>query len=52
MAKETKKCAHPGCQCHAREDSNYCGTWCEGAAGTPEVLCNCGHASCVTDAAV
>ena len=41
-----KKCAHPGCNCQAADGSSYCGAWCEGAAGTPEVTCNCGHVPC------
>ena len=41
-----KKCAHPACNCIAREGSKYCGTWCEGAADTAEITCACGHPDC------
>jgi hypothetical protein len=46
----TKKCAHPGCNCHAAEGSKYCGAYCEGAAGRPSVQCECGHAGCTPGA--
>ncbi len=45
MAKD-KKCAHSACKCQAREDSNYCSTYCEGAGKTTEIQCNCGHSDC------
>ncbi len=41
-----KKCAHPACHCQAREDSDYCSTYCEGEAKTADILCGCGHPSC------
>jgi hypothetical protein len=47
MAKD-KKCAHPSCNCKAREDSNYCSAYCEGAGKTTEIQCNCGHSECAT----
>jgi hypothetical protein len=42
-----KKCAHPGCNCAAREGSDYCGSYCE-SNDTPEVACSCGHPPCKT----
>ncbi len=30
---ETKKCAHPSCNCIPKE-GKYCSTFCEGQAGT------------------
>jgi hypothetical protein len=47
---EEKKCAHPGCVCMARQDSKYCGAYCEGASDTLEVTCNCGHPGCAVHA--
>jgi hypothetical protein len=44
--KQTETCAHPSCNCRAAEDSKYCSTLCEGNAGTPDIICNCGHAGC------
>jgi hypothetical protein len=41
-----KKCAHPSCSCDAQADSDYCSTYCEGQAETPDVICSCGHGSC------
>ncbi len=41
-----KKCAHPSCQCAARQGSDYCSTYCEGEAKTADILCNCGHPGC------
>jgi len=42
-----KKCAHPSCNCQAKEGSKYCSTYCEGAGKTTEIQCNCGHSACV-----
>lgn len=43
---DTKKCAHPSCHCQAKQGSDYCSTWCEGEAKTPDILCSCGHPAC------
>jgi hypothetical protein len=43
---EKSKCAHPACHCPARPDSKYCSQYCEDAAGTLEIACNCGHDIC------
>ncbi len=43
---ETKKCAHPACNCQAPEDKKYCSQYCEDAGGTMEISCNCGHRGC------
>jgi hypothetical protein len=43
---ESKKCAHPSCRCLAKKDSNYCSTYCEGEAHTPDIVCSCGHPEC------
>jgi hypothetical protein len=43
---ESKKCAHPSCHCLAKKDSNYCSTYCEGEAHTPDIICSCGHPEC------
>jgi hypothetical protein len=45
---ENKKCAHPPCKCQAREGSDYCSTYCEGAGNAPDIQCNCGHPGCST----
>jgi hypothetical protein len=45
MAKD-KKCAHPSCNCQAKEDSDYCSTYCAGAGKMTEIGCSCGHAAC------
>ena len=41
-----EKCAHPGCNCPAAKESQYCGTYCEGSAGVPSIECNCRHPEC------
>ena len=41
-----KKCAHPSCRCSAKEDSDYCSTYCEGEAKTADIICSCGHGNC------
>jgi hypothetical protein len=46
---DTKKCAHPSCPCVVTE-GKYCGTFCEGQGGTPDIECECGHAACATGA--
>jgi hypothetical protein len=46
--ESNQKCAHPSCLCHARSGSNYCSTYCEGEAETPDINCNCGHPPCTT----
>jgi len=43
---ETKKCAHPSCNCIIPSDKTYCGTYCEGQADTADIECSCGHPSC------
>src|SRR3954447_9870312 len=43
---DDKNCARPACSCQAREGSNYCSTYCEGAGKTPEITCQCGHPGC------
>lgn len=48
---KTEKCAHPSCVCTAAGDSKFCSAFCEGASDHPDILCNCGHASCSTRAA-
>jgi hypothetical protein len=46
--KKTETCAHPSCNCIAAPDSKYCSTLCEGNEGTVDVVCSCGHPTCVT----
>jgi hypothetical protein len=41
-----KKCAHPACQCPAKEGSEYCSTYCEGVGKKPDIDCKCGHPDC------
>ena len=48
----TKKCAHPSCACKAKEDSDYCSTYCEGEAKTSDIVCSCGHTECRDRASV
>lgn len=43
---DTKKCAHPACNCMAREGDSYCSPYCEAAKDTTEISCNCGHTGC------
>lgn len=46
MAEQTKKCAHPSCQCEVGKDDDYCSTFCEDAQDTTEISCDCGHPGC------
>jgi hypothetical protein len=45
---DQKKCAHPSCNCTAKEGSAYCSTYCEGQSGTSDITCGCGHTTCST----
>ena len=47
---KTEKCDHPACSCPRAEGSKYCGAYCEGAAGVPSVVCECGHDNCAIPA--
>jgi len=46
MTTESKKCAHPACQCPAPEGEDYCGTSCKDAGDMTEISCNCDHPEC------
>jgi hypothetical protein len=43
---ESKKCAHPSCNCIPKEGKSYCSTYCEGQAETADIECSCGHGGC------
>jgi hypothetical protein len=45
MPETAKKCAHPGCNCTAKDGSKYCGAYCESNT-QPAILCECGHPAC------
>lgn len=44
--KSNETCAHPSCTCPPAKDSKYCSALCEGNAGHPDIICDCGHAAC------
>jgi len=46
MSQNTKKCAHPACNCEIDKDLKYCSQYCEDAGDTMEISCNCTHAGC------
>ena len=46
MADDSKRCAHPGCNCPADEGSDYCSAYCEGAGDFAEIRCKCGCPGC------
>jgi hypothetical protein len=41
---ETKKCAHPACNCTT--DEKYCSDYCRDAGDEVEIACDCGHDVC------
>lgn len=48
------KCAHQSCVCvvfDGGEFGDYCSAHCQDAKDLTELRCECGHASCVADAA-
>ena len=47
---DNRKCAHPGCNCTASNNSKYCSQACQSAGDRREETCGCGHASCGTGA--
>ncbi|HEX5707643.1 MAG TPA: hypothetical protein VFX96_10130 [Pyrinomonadaceae bacterium] len=46
MADDTKRCAHPGCNCPPDDDEKYCSAYCEGAGDTADINCRCGCPTC------
>ncbi len=51
MVTETKpECAHPACDCIAKDGSDYCSESCKDAGDLTEISCKCGHAECATQA--
>jgi hypothetical protein len=43
---ETKKCAHPTCDCIPPEKQKYCSEVCEDAKNITEFTCQCDHPAC------
>jgi len=43
---DSKRCAHPACNCTVSSDDKYCSTYCHDASDKIELACNCGHAGC------
>ena len=45
---DTNKCAHAGCACPTRDDSEYCSAVCENAEDSDiiGIRCECGHPGC------
>jgi metallothionein len=48
---QTKKCAHPACNCPVSKGQKYCGDYCHDARRTLELSCNCRHPECAVEAA-
>jgi hypothetical protein len=46
---DPKKCENPACSCLPAKGDNFCSPHCEGAKGTTEIICGCGHPSCRGD---
>lgn len=42
-------CEHPACSCPVGEDDDYCSATCQGAGGTMQIDCDCGHEACSGD---
>jgi len=46
---ETKKCAHPSCQCMVEKSGpygKYCSEYCKEAGQQTELRCGCQHLAC------
>jgi len=48
---DTKKCAHPACNCTVENGEKYCSTYCRDAKNTVELMCNCQHPGCADEMA-
>jgi len=47
---ESKKCAHPSCQCVVTGSDKYCSTSCSDAGSSEvEIACDCGHSACMEE---
>jgi metallothionein len=49
--QQTKKCAHPACNCKVDKGKKYCGDYCHDAGHTLELSCNCRHPQCAEEVA-
>ena len=49
--KETKKCAHPACNCLAPVGEKYCGAYCHDMRELTELACKCIHPGCTEEMA-
>jgi hypothetical protein len=49
--QQTKKCAHPACNCPVDKGQKYCGDYCHDARRTLELSCNCRHPQCAVETA-
>ena len=47
--KEANTCKHPTCSCPVEAGASYCSASCEGAKGTLQIDCDCGHPACKGD---
>jgi hypothetical protein len=49
--QETRKCAHPACNCQAAEGRKYCSPQCEKSGKSSVTSCGCGHPECAATTA-
>jgi hypothetical protein len=47
--KKSNTCKHPTCSCPVEGGASYCSASCEGAKGTLQIDCDCGHPACKGD---
>jgi metallothionein len=47
---EAKKCAHPACNCVPAEHHKYCSQTCQDAKSLTELVCQCDHPGCRSEA--
>jgi hypothetical protein len=46
----TNKCAHAVCSCIAPENHKYCSQTCQDAKSVTELVCQCDHPACSSEA--
>jgi hypothetical protein len=45
-----KKCGHPACSCVPAENQMYCSQTCQDAKNLTELVCQCDHPGCTSEA--
>jgi hypothetical protein len=44
--EQSRKCAHPSCDCTVSGNDKFCSEYCRDAKGITEIGCGCEHTAC------